>query len=39
MAHGLAGAPRKEVKDKRLLPLCTELRSNHLNRSGMNKIV
>ena len=39
MAHGLAGAPRKELKDKQLLSLCTELRSNRLNRSGMNKIV
>jgi hypothetical protein len=39
MAYGLADAPRKELKDKQLLSLCTELRSNRLNRSGMNKIV
>jgi hypothetical protein len=38
MAHGLAGASRKELKDKQLLSLRTELRSNRLNRSGMNKI-
>ena len=39
MAYGLADAPRKELKDKQLLWLCTKLRRNRLNRSGMNKIV
>jgi hypothetical protein len=39
MACGLAGAHREELKDKQLLALRTELRSNRLNGSGMNKIV
>ncbi len=39
MAYGLAGAHREELKDKQLLSLRTELRSNRLNGSGMNKIV
>jgi hypothetical protein len=38
MADGLAGAHRKELKDKQLLVLRAELRSNRLNGSGMNKI-
>jgi len=39
MAHGLAGAERGELKDKRRLSLRTELRSYSLNGSGTNKIV
>jgi hypothetical protein len=39
MAYGSADAHREELKDKRLLALGTELRSNRLNASGMNKIV
>jgi hypothetical protein len=39
MAYGLAGAHREELKDEQLLALRTELRSNRLNGSGMNKIV
>jgi hypothetical protein len=39
MALGLAGAHREELKDKQLLSLRAELRSNRLNRSEMNKIV
>jgi hypothetical protein len=39
MAYGLAGAEREELKDKQLLSLRTELRSNRLNGSGTNKIV
>jgi hypothetical protein len=39
MAHGLAGAYRKELKDKQLPSLRAELRSCRLNGSGMNKIV
>jgi hypothetical protein len=39
MVHELAGADREELKDKRLLSLRTELRSNRLNGSGTNKIV
>jgi len=39
MVHELAGAGREELKDKQLLSLRTELRSNRLNGSGTNKIV
>jgi hypothetical protein len=39
MAYGLAGAHRKELKDKQLRLPRTEVRSNRLNGSGMNKIV
>jgi hypothetical protein len=39
MGYGLAGAHRKKLNDKRLLSRRTELRSNRLNGSGMNKIV
>jgi hypothetical protein len=39
MACGLAGAHWEELKDKQLLSRGTELRSNCLNGSGMNKIV
>ena len=39
MAYGLAGVHREELKDKQLLALRAELRSNRLNGSGMNKIV
>ena len=39
MVYGLAGAHREELKDKQLLALRTELRSNRLNGSGMNKTV
>jgi hypothetical protein len=39
MGHGLAGAHREELKDKQLPSRRTELRSYHLNGSGMNKIV
>ena len=39
MAYELTGAHREELKDKQLLSLRTELRSNRLNGSGMNKIV
>ncbi len=39
MAYGLAGAHWEELKDEQLLALRTELRSNRLNGSGMNKIV
>src|SRR5258708_30676876 len=39
MAHGSAGTNWEELKDKQPLALPTELRSNRLNRSGMNKIV
>jgi hypothetical protein len=39
MANGLAGAHREELKDRQLLSLRTELRSNRLNGSAMNKIV
>src|SRR5450631_1091033 len=35
----LAGAHREELKDRQLLSRRTELRSNRLNGSGMNKIV
>ena len=39
MVHELAGADREELKDRQLLSLRTELRSNRLNGSGTNKIV
>jgi hypothetical protein len=38
MADGLGSAHRRELKDKQLLSLHTELRSYRLNASGMNKI-
>jgi hypothetical protein len=39
MACGLAGAHPKKLKDRQLLALRTELRSNRLNETGMNKII
>jgi hypothetical protein len=39
MGYGLAGVDRKELNDTRLLSRRTDLRSNRLNGSGMNKIV